>query len=655
MNIVERELTITYDNVKSVSASDKVTLGVKATAFAPAVAYRIYTSHTKHEYYAYLTQGGLDLLFPSDTAKPFKADAGVVTASRFAGSTNDKNQMWAYLNGTTTTALNVTTDNQDKIDYGITSGVAGITKSQADFRVYLKHASGAVAVGGNAYFKLYFYQYSCSANAVGNGIQSVSVSNSSPYEGDTVTFTPKLVNGATWDGWYSDAECTQLVSTEQNYTTSAADLTLYAKATIDAVVYNCSAVADENIASASVSDESVVSGESVTFTAQLNEGCLFDGWYSDSSYSTLVSTSNPYTTTITSDTTLYAKGTKISYSVSVGTAEHGTATVSANTAHYGDSVTFTFTPEDETWELRGWYSDEGLTQLVSESNPYTHSVAENVVLYPKVGKKRYTITLQWESSVSDNDAAMAIIDFNSLTEQEISYLKTGEYEKIDQNKVYEYIKKDGEFSLIGSKTLTLTMRCPFDMQIAMCLPLHNSSDSDAKRYGYIENYTWWPYYWYQPTENATFIGVREHNNSNDLGGCICTAIAKEGVKSVDATSPTIGSKPAIFTATMKPGYKFLGWYSDPACISRVSAENPASVITPKGKVVNAYVKETSLTLYAKATPNTTSTGIYIKRNGTFIEANAVYKKVNGAWVSDVDSCKTLLSSTGRTCTIVKRV
>lgn len=233
MNIIERELTITYDNVKSVSASDKVTLGVKATAFAPAVAYRIYTGLAKGKYYAYLTQGGLDLLFPSDTAKPFKADAGVVTASRFAGSTSNNNQMWAYLNGTTTTALNVTTRNQDKIDYGITSGVAGTTKSQADFRVYLKHNSGAVAVGGNAYFKLYFYQYSCSANAAGNGIQSAGVSDSAPYDGDTVTFTANVKAGATWHGWYSDAACTQLVSSKQTYACSAADLTLYAKATID--------------------------------------------------------------------------------------------------------------------------------------------------------------------------------------------------------------------------------------------------------------------------------------------------------------------------------------------------------------------------------------------------------------------------------------
>lgn len=234
MNIVERELTITYDNVKSVSASDKVTLGVAATAFAPAVAYRIYTSHTGSEYYAYLTQGGLDLLFPSDTAKPFKADAGVVTASRFAGSTSNKNQMWAYLNGTTTTALNVTTNNQDKIDYGITSGVAGTTKSQADFRVYLKHSGGYVAVGGNAYFKLYFYQYSYSANAVGNGIKSASVSDAAPYEGDSVTYTATLKPGATWNGWYSDAECTQLVSTEQSHTVVAgADTTLYASATVE--------------------------------------------------------------------------------------------------------------------------------------------------------------------------------------------------------------------------------------------------------------------------------------------------------------------------------------------------------------------------------------------------------------------------------------
>lgn len=92
-------------------------------------------------------------------------------------------------------------------------------------------------VNGTSYrylnLTLYFTQYSCSANAVGNGIQSVSVSNSAPYEGDTVTFTANVKAGATWHGWYSDAACTQLLSTSPTYTTAAADLTLYAKATVE--------------------------------------------------------------------------------------------------------------------------------------------------------------------------------------------------------------------------------------------------------------------------------------------------------------------------------------------------------------------------------------------------------------------------------------
>lgn len=57
------------------------------------------------------------------------------------------------------------------------------------------------------------------------------MSNAAPWDGDGVTFTATLDAGATFDGWYSDAACTQRVSTSLSYTTTAADLTLYAKAT----------------------------------------------------------------------------------------------------------------------------------------------------------------------------------------------------------------------------------------------------------------------------------------------------------------------------------------------------------------------------------------------------------------------------------------
>ena len=62
------------------------------------------------------------------------------------------------------------------------------------------------------------------------------MSNAEPYEGETVTFSAELYNGANFEGWYSDEACTQLVSSSLTYSTTAADLTLYAKATIDVAI-----------------------------------------------------------------------------------------------------------------------------------------------------------------------------------------------------------------------------------------------------------------------------------------------------------------------------------------------------------------------------------------------------------------------------------
>lgn len=81
---------------------------------------------------------------------------------------------------------------------------------------------------------LYFKRYVCAAMTAGSGVASATVSDVEPWDGDNVTFTATLATGAAFDGWYSDAACTQLVSTKLSYTAAAADLTLYAKATLPA-------------------------------------------------------------------------------------------------------------------------------------------------------------------------------------------------------------------------------------------------------------------------------------------------------------------------------------------------------------------------------------------------------------------------------------
>lgn len=571
-----------------------------------------------------MNDAGRDVLFPSEAAIAHKVDVWAQAIATLNSNKNTINVAIAGQNAITTERIHTSLT-----EY--TGSVSGsFTKSNTSAVYVIKilnvfHAAGVRDTSITAYFT----QYSCAVNKSGNGVKNVSVSNAEPYEGETVTFSAELYNGANFDGWYSDKSCTQLVSSSLTYSTTAADLTLYAKAIIDADIYNCSAVAGENIASASVSDDSVVSGDSVTFTAQLNEHCTFDGWFSDSNYTTLVSTANPYTATITSDTTLYAKGTKISYSVNVGVAEHGTATVSTNTAHYGDSVTFTFTPEDETWELYGWYSDEELTQLVSESNPYTHSVTGNVMLYPKVGRIRYKITFKTIAIANTIDMKAAVLDFDTLTRAERSYLKVGNYEAIKQSKVFD-IKSASISSLIG-KILTIEILCPLGMTVAFWG--RDNAGTDRVYTCFITDannnaLTSWPYYWCQPSEDATF------KLSEDDDSCYCSAIAKEGVDYADATTPTRQGYNAIFEAEIASGYTFSGWYSDEACTTLVSTDNPAYVVAPRYTTEEAST--TSLTLYAKATPLSSTTGIYLKCNGSWIKAKSVFKKTNGAWVEQED-------------------
>ncbi|MDY5862362.1 InlB B-repeat-containing protein [Agathobacter sp.] len=574
-----------------------------------------------------MNDAGRDVLFPSAAAIAHKVDVWAQAIATLNNSKNTINVAIAGQNAITTERIHTSLT-----EY--TGSVSGsFTKSNTSAVYVIKilnvfHAAGVRDTSITAYFT----QYSCTANKSGNGVKNVSVSNAEPYAGETVTFFAELYNGANFDGWYSDKSCTQLVSSSLTYsTTAAADLTLYAKAIIDADIYNCSAVAGENIASASVSDDSVVSGDSVTFTAQLNEHCTFDGWFSDSNYTILVSTANPYTAAITSDTTLYAKGTKIPYSINVGIAEHGTATVSINTAHYGDSVTFTFTPEDETWELYGWYSDEELTQLVSESNPYTHSVIGNVMLYPKVGRIRYKITFKTGAIANTIDMKVAVLDFDALTRAERSYLKVGNYEAIKQSKVFD-IKSASISSLIG-KILTVEILCPLGMTAAFWGRDTVVADRDYTCYikdANNKDLTSWPYYWCQPSEDATFrLFERE-------GSCYCSAIAKEGINYADATTPTCQGHNAIFEAEVASGYTFSGWYSDEGCTTFISSDNPLYITAPSNSQDGKPVRS-ELTLYAQARSIAGKSDVlYFKVNGIYKSAAKVYKKISGAWVEQED-------------------
>ena len=609
--IVTKKLSINEDNIENYCSADNVSFSVSGHAWRKWL-------NGSTDGYVILKDNGKSELYPTSTAHPFKADS-TMSASRSAGTctvdlqfAGTKVHEESYTSGSQTSK-----SKQNITDSAVTNSTRA---TEIKWHVYGKN--GDNQRGDLIELTLYFNQYSAQA-LIGdgaNGIQSVSVSNVSPYYGDTITFGIKMVQGATFDGWYSDSACTQLVSAETTYSMApTADVILYAKATTDATLYNVSAIAGAEIASVSVSDSIVPEGGTATFTAQVNEGCSFEAWYSDDTCTTVVSTENPYTATITADTTLYAKAHRNSLSMSVGTAEHGTATVSATTVVWGNDVTFTFTPEDETWELYGWYSDEGLTQLVSEENPYTFTATENVTLYPKVGAKRYTITLKrnlYIGSGITHNLTIASLYEDQLTDTERKYIKTGEFSKIDQTKIFDITTVKGNDMI---SIITATLKAPKNL---LCVLYHTMSGFGSATYytsGFALNkdpgkdsdgmqdkvtdpsvVCAWNYYSFYPTAADTYYVIVGYT-------CDCFAIAKDGIADVSVPLRVMQYAKAPFSAELSPGYAFTGWYSDDACTKLVTTDNPAQITCPS--YTGDSVSSTSLTLYAKAAKATYSIGV----------------------------------------------
>ncbi len=384
-NIVDKKLSIDKNNIKQYCEAQNVSFDVSDHAWRKWL-------NGSTDGYVILKSEGKDVLYPTDTAHPFKADS-LISASRSAGTCTVDLQFA----GTSVHSESYTSGSQtEKSKSDITDSVVTNSTKATEIKWHVHGKNGDNQRGDKIELTLYFYQYTMSAN-IGtdvSGIKTVTVSSESPYFGDSVTFSADLIKGVTWDGWYSDAACTKLVSTNQNYTIAVnSDVTLYAKAIVSSTIYTCAAVAKDNISSVTVSDESVTAGESCTFSATASEHYEFDGWYLDSNCITLVSNQNPYTTTINDNTTLYAKAKAIMYPVNVASTKFGTATVTPASAPYGETVTFTYESNQVNRGIQGWYADSEYKTLLSMDATYSCKVTGVMTLYPKEGHELHTIIL----------------------------------------------------------------------------------------------------------------------------------------------------------------------------------------------------------------------------------------------------------------------
>lgn len=225
---VVKELELTYDNATTYLIAH--TLELHESSLGNHMVMRLYMDGSTTGY-AILNDAARALLFPSSTARPHQMNVRY-TCSALMRNNNTSAAFSA--GGVELHKASGLGPSATKVDETYTgAAIVEITQDTEMRYTLISNSTVNAVLISSAGLTLHFWQFSMQANiaAGSDGVQSASVSNAAPYEGDSVTFSAALKPGAVWHGWYSDAECTQLASTSQSYTTAAADLTLYAKAT----------------------------------------------------------------------------------------------------------------------------------------------------------------------------------------------------------------------------------------------------------------------------------------------------------------------------------------------------------------------------------------------------------------------------------------
>ena len=332
--------------------------------------------------------------------------------------------------------------------------------------------------------------YNCAAVAKDN-ITAATISNTHPIKGDSVIYTATYEKYCPFLGWYSDEACTNLVSTENPFTTvPTSDLTLYAKAgenigrTITLTMPNTltffigkgvylggfkqDLLTEADYANLKAGKFSLISSEKVwernSATGATNtehktsvfvpKGCLL-AMYADPSTSSnnnselyVYETSGvplsyiPYYQVVCDDNHDYIVGTEYRCEC---TANAGDGIKSASVDYpkliQGGYATFTATVMDG-YKWNGWYSDSSRKTLISSNQTYTEqapyktsSVAKKTYLsryaYAEPVDQDYGLYLKQNGSwvtvkqlyVKENGRWVFKLTTNSVFDTNINYVK----------------------------------------------------------------------------------------------------------------------------------------------------------------------------------------------------------------------------------------
>ena len=221
----------------------------------------------------------------------------------------------------------------------------------------------------------------------------------------TCTLSATVSSGYNFDGWYNGDT---LLSSSNPYSFSATT-SMFITPKFDRDTFSVSAsTSPANVAYISGTGNNFYLGDTCTLEATpYSYSNIFSHWEESGS---TVSSSNPYTFTISGNRTLVAVFTTQTYTVSVSSGGHGTVS-GGGTFDYGDSCTLEATP-DTAYEFDGWYENGS---KISSNSTYTFIITGNRTIEGRFVAAEYTITVNTENGSVSGDGTYDYGDTCTLT------------------------------------------------------------------------------------------------------------------------------------------------------------------------------------------------------------------------------------------------
>lgn len=315
------------------------------------------------------------------------------------------------------------------------------------------------------------------------------------------------------------------------------------------------------------SGDGVAENSEVTFTATANEGYKFDGWYSDAGCTTAIegATGATYTTTVTADTTVYAKFVAETYNITV--KENANCTVTVNkTAAYGSNVNVTVKAKDgytvssisvtnvNANDISG-NETEGYTFKMPASNvEITPNVVAVEVTAPKVTLN--TVTGESTASVKAKEkypitaVATAGDAYSKITSKDIS-VSGGEEntnytwaETSDGSGIYTFVAlTNGTFTVTYTATATSINDATKSTSATATLKITATYTATQQAYVALEEYV-------NSVKNTTSDGYTTDSYAAFSAALTSAQVLLTGLPAADATNASdyINAKTALETA-----------------------------------------------------------------------------------------------------------